>query len=67
MPETEQEREICNYVAKYDSITTAQVMELLDVKQRRARVILKKMVEDYWLKKEGASRNTVYVMNTEWR
>ena len=42
-------------------------MELLDVKQRRARVILKKMVENYWLKKEGASRNTFYVMNTEWR
>lgn len=49
------------------SITTVQAMELLSVKQRRAREILVKMVEGDWLKKVGASRSTIYVINTEER
>ena len=33
------------------------------IKQRRARNLLVKMVDDRWLNKEGASRSTVYVIN----
>ena len=35
-----------------------------DLKQRRAREILFNMIEDGWLRKEGASRSTIYVLNT---
>jgi predicted HTH transcriptional regulator len=44
-------------------ITTMQATELLGIKQRRAREILAKMVGKKWLKKEGASRSTVYIRN----
>lgn len=47
------------------SVTTIQAMELLGIKQRRAREILAKMVKDDWLKKVGASRSTTYVIDTE--
>lgn len=40
MPDSEQERCIYKYVMENGSITTNKVMELLNVKQRRARVIL---------------------------
>lgn len=46
---------------------TAQAMKLLGIKQRRTREILVKMVENGWLRKEGASRSTIYVKNTEGR
>lgn len=65
MPISEQEKLIFQYALKNGGITTAQVTELLGIKQRRAREILVKMVEKKWLKKEGASRSTVYVINTE--
>ena len=48
-------------------ITTAKAVEILGVKYRRARAVLLSMVESGWLKKEGASRSTVYVRNTEER
>ena len=67
LPITEQERQIYKYVLEKNSITTAQAMKLLGVKQRRAREILVKMVETDWLKKEGASRSTIYVINAEGR
>jgi Predicted transcriptional regulator containing an HTH domain and an uncharacterized domain shared with the mammalian protein Schlafen len=65
MPISEQEKLIFQYALKNGGIITAQVTELLGIKQRRAREILVKMVEKKWLKKEGASRSTVYVINTE--
>ncbi len=67
MPINEQEKQIYKYVLKKGAITTAQAMELLGVKQRRAREILVRMVESDWLRKEGASRSTIYVNNTEGR
>ena len=67
LPINEQEHQIYKYVLENGSITTAQAMELLGVKQRRAREILVKMVESDWLRKEGASRSTIYVINTEGR
>lgn len=65
MPISEQEKLIYQYALENGGITTAQVTGLLSIKQRRAREILVKMVEKKWLKKEGASRSTVYVINTE--
>ena len=65
MPISEQEKLIFRNALENGGITTAQVTELLGIKQRRAREILVKMVEKKWLKKEGASRSTVYVINTE--
>ena len=60
----EQEQKIYRYVLENAYITRAQVMTLLDLKQRRAREILFNMIEDGWLRKEGASRSTIYVLNT---
>lgn len=65
MPANEQEQQIYKYISENVGITTAQAMKLLDIKQRRAREILVKMVENGWLRKEGASRSTIYVKNTE--
>ncbi|GAA6491626.1 hypothetical protein K280104A7_11900 [Candidatus Bariatricus faecipullorum] len=67
LPITEQGQQIYKYVLGNGSISTAQAVELLGVKQRRAREILGKMVDNCWLRKEGASRSTVYVINTESR
>ena len=64
LPRGEQEQKIYRYVLENEYITRAQVMKLLDLKQRRAREILFNMIEDGWLRKEGASRSTIYVLNT---
>ena len=67
LPATEQEQQIYKYVLENTGITTAQAMKLLGIKQRRTREILGKMVESGWLRKEGASRSTIYVNNMERR
>ena len=67
VPDNEQEQQIYKHVLENGFITTAMVIELLEVKQRRARAILLNMVEGGWLKKEGAARSTIYVRNTEER
>lgn len=65
VPINEQEKKIHQFVIENGFITTIQTAELLRIKKRRAREILGKMVEKDWLKKEGASRSTVYIINTE--
>ena len=67
VPANEQEQQIYKYVLENAGITTVQAMKLLGIKQRRTREILVKMVEKGWLRKEGASRSTIYVKNTEGR
>lgn len=67
LPTAEQERQIYKFVLENGSITTAQVIQMLGVKDRRARNILYKMIDGKWLRKEGASRSTVYIRNTERR
>ena len=67
VPDNEQEQQIYKHVLEKGFITTATVIELLEVKQRRARAILLNMVESGWLKKEGAARSTIYVRTTERR
>jgi predicted HTH transcriptional regulator len=61
VPENEQEQQIYQYVLKNGSITTTKAMEFLNLKQRRSREIIAKMIDDGWLRKEGSSRSTVYV------
>ena len=65
MPDNEQEQRIYKYVSENGAISTIETVELLDVKQRRARAILSNMVKDGYLRKEGAARSTTYVKNTE--
>lgn len=61
MPDNEQEQQIYKYVLENGSITTAETVEILDVKHRRARAVLLNMVKDGYLRKEGAARSTIYV------
>ena len=63
MPDSEQEQQIYKYVLEKGSITTAETVEILDVKHRRARAVLLNMVKDGYLRKEGAARSTIYVKN----
>ena len=67
MPDNEQEQQIDRYVSGNGSITIAEAVELLDVKHCRARAILLNMVMAGYLRKEGATRSTIYVKNTEER
>ena len=67
MPDSEQEQQIYKYALENGSITTAETVEILDVKHRRARAVLLNMVKDGYLRKEGAARSTIYVKNTEGR
>ncbi len=64
---SEQEQQIYKYVLENGFITTAETVEILDVKHRRARAVLLNMVKDGYLRKEGAARSTIYVKNTEGR
>ena len=62
VPDSEQERRIYEYVLENSSVTTNKVMGLLNVKERRARIILQSMIEKEWLRKTGATRSTTGVM-----
>ena len=64
---SEQEQQIYKYVLENGSITTAETVEILDVKHRRARAVLLNMVKDGYLRKEGATRSAIYIKNTEER
>ncbi len=65
MPANEQEQIVYKYVLENNSVTTVKAMKLLDLKERRTRELLVKMVKNGWLRKEGSSRSTIYVRNTE--
>ena len=67
VPDNAQEQQIYRYVLENGSITTAETVELLDVKHRRARAILLNMIKDGYLRKEGAARSTIYVKDREAR
>lgn len=55
-----QEKIILEYIQKNEKITSHMVEELLGIKQRRARDILKKMVEKGILEKRGQYKSTIY-------
>ena len=50
------------YLCEYDKITSGKAGELLGIKQRRARAILKEMADRNILSKQGAYRNTEYIL-----
>lgn len=55
-----QQKIIVQFVGKNGQITSHQAEMLLEVKQRRARTILKKMVDQGILERYGSYKNTVY-------
>lgn len=59
---TDQEKILMAYLYEYDKITSGKAGELLGVKQRRARAILKEMADRNILSKQGAYRNTEYIL-----
>lgn len=56
VPENEQEKKIYEYVIETGNVRTVDVEALLEVGSRRARIILRKMVERGWLEKKGNSK-----------
>lgn len=60
-----QEKMILEIVIENGNITSAQLMERLNLKKRRTQVILRKMVEEKLICKKGASKSTNYVYNEE--
>ncbi len=60
---SKQEALIVDYLQNNKEITTRKAEEMLGVKQRRAREILKKLTEKEVLLKCGAYKSTVYVLN----
>lgn len=56
----EQELVILNYLKEHKKITTAKVKELLNIKDSRAREILKSMTVNLIIQKLGSGRNTYY-------
>jgi predicted HTH transcriptional regulator len=59
----EQEKAIINYLHTNSKITTLVVKQLLDIKDSRAREILKNMVDKGLIKKIGNGKNTYYEEN----
>ena len=59
---TDQEKILMAYLCEYDKITSGKTGELLGIKQRRARAILKEMADRNILSKQGAYRNTEYIL-----
>lgn len=62
---SKQEKLIVDYLQKNQKITTSKAEEVLGVKQRRAREILKELTEKEVLLKCGAYKGTVYVLNVK--
>lgn len=60
---TNQEEEIYKYVLEKGSITTVDVCQLFDIKERRARDILLNMCKKNLLRKQGATSSLKYVLN----
>lgn len=57
-----QQRSIIQFVERKGPITSRQVEELLEVKQRRARGILGKLINMGFLERQGFYKSTVYVL-----
>lgn len=57
----DQELVVVRYVSKNKECTSAQIVSLLEVKDRRARGILKSLVEKKILTTSGKARNTRYI------
>lgn len=60
-----QQKKILEYIKENGKITSRQAEELLEVKQRRARIVLVEMVNNGLLEKQGAYKTSVYVINNK--
>ncbi len=60
-----QQKKILEYIKENGKITSRQMEELLEVKQRRARIVLVEMVNNGLLEKQGAYKTPVYVINNK--
>ena len=60
-----QQKKILEYIKENGKITSRQAEELLEVKQRRARIVLVEMVNNGLLEKQGAYKTPVYVINNK--
>jgi len=56
---------ILEYLPTNQKITKAAMMNLLQIKEARAKEIISKMVDKKILKKIGTGRNTVYRINVD--
>ncbi len=61
----DQEIVIIDYINQNERITTAEVKEILNLKDSRAREILKNMVDSNKIKKLGSGRNTYYEVKND--
>lgn len=58
-----QQLQVYNYIIDKKAVTTADVQQLLGLKDRRARQILSDMCRKGYIKKNGATSNLRYVLN----
>lgn len=57
----EQQKQILQYVEEKGTITSKQAERLLQVKQRRARMVLGEMMKQGLLERQGSYKGTMYV------
>lgn len=60
-----QRQTVISYLKDQDSISTSELAAILNLKDTRAREILRKMAEDGILTAEGDNRNRIYRMNSK--
>jgi len=60
--ENEQEEKIVNFLIENKKINVNQVEQLLNLKERRAREILKKLVDKGILEKIGKTKGSYYIL-----
>ncbi len=60
-----QQKKILEYIKENGKITSRQAEELLEVKQRRARIVLVEMVNNGLLEKQGAYKTRRFCWNRE--
>jgi predicted HTH transcriptional regulator len=53
---------IIKYINENNSISTKIVTEILNIKERRARIILSNLVKNNILIRKGKGRNTHYIL-----
>jgi len=62
---SDQENMILEYLITNQKITKAAMMNLLQIKETRAKEIISKMIDKKILVKIGTARNTVYCINVD--
>ncbi len=62
---SEQEKTIFEYIVKNNKIISKNVEELLEVKEARARRVLKEMIEKDYIIKQGQGRSTYNILKNK--